>query len=199
LEAQVANLADEIAYYSHDLDDGLDSGLLSEPKLRHDVTLWRRADRQVRKDHGRLPDECRRYFIIRCLIDWQVKDVVETTERRIRDSGIKNVDEARTQLRPLVQYSPERRKLNLELRKYLYQNLYYNPEVHRPNLLAAKMLEELFRHYLAHPSEIGELSRKRGRKLGWHRAVCDYLAGMTDRYAVSIHERRFGTAAGFAH
>src|SRR5215212_2042144 len=80
LEAQVANLADEIAYYSHDLDDGLDSGMLSEPRLRNDVTVWERADKQVRREYGRLPDECRRYFIIRCLIDSQVKDVVKTTE-----------------------------------------------------------------------------------------------------------------------
>src|SRR5688572_14675627 len=65
LEAQVANLADEIAYYSHDLDDGLDSGLLSEQQLRRDVAIWHRADRKVRKEHGALPDECRRYFIIR--------------------------------------------------------------------------------------------------------------------------------------
>jgi len=198
LEAQVANLADEIAYYSHDLDDGLDSGLLSEQKLRRDVTLWKCADRQVRKDHGRLPDECRRYFITRCLIDWQVKDVVETTERSIIHSGVQTADEARIQPRPLVRYSPQRRKLNLQLRKYLYQNLYYSPEVHRPNLLAVRRLEALFHHYLAHPSDIGELSRKRGPKLGWHRAVCDYLAGMTDRYAVSTHQRLFTAEAGEA-
>ena len=195
LEAQVANLSDEIAYYSHDLDDGLDAGLLTEPKLRRDVTIWSRADRQVRREHGRLPDECRRYFIIRCLIDWQVKDVVETTERRIQDAAVNSADEVRTQPRPLVQYSPERRKLNLELRKYLYQNLYYNPLVHRPNLQAVKMLEDLFHHYVAHPSGIGELARKRGRKSGWPRAVCDYLAGMTDRYALSTHQRLFGQPA----
>ena len=78
LEAQVANLADEIAYYSHDLDDGLDSGLLTEARLRRDVHLWRDADRAVRKQHGPLPDECRRYFIIRCLIDDHVHDVVRS-------------------------------------------------------------------------------------------------------------------------
>ena len=187
----MANLSDEIAYYSHDLDDGLDSGLLTETKLRRDVTIWGRADRQVRREHGRLPDECRRYFIIRCLIDWQVKDVVETTESRIQNADVGSADEVRTQARPLVQYSPERRKLNLDLRKYLYQNLYYHPDVHRPNLQAVKMLEDLFHHYVAHPTEIGELARKRGGKSGWPRAVCDYLAGMTDRYAISTHQRLF--------
>ena len=84
LEAQVANLADEITYYSHDLDDGLDSGLLSEEQLNRDVRLWRQAARTVEREYGELADECRRYFIIRCIIDLQVKDVVTTTEKLIR-------------------------------------------------------------------------------------------------------------------
>src|SRR6185437_14306096 len=83
LEAQVANLSDEITYYSHDLDDGIDSGLLSEKELCKDVRIWRQATRTVRKEYGDLPDECRRYFIIRCIIDMQVKDVVQTTEQHI--------------------------------------------------------------------------------------------------------------------
>src|SRR5271169_3818919 len=74
LEAQVANLADEITYYSHDLDDGLDSGLLDEKKLNRDVRIWRHAARTVAKEYGSLPDEGRRYFIVRCIIDMQVKD-----------------------------------------------------------------------------------------------------------------------------
>jgi dGTPase len=99
----------------------------------------------------------------------------------------------RTQSRALVQYSPERRKLNLELRKYLYRNLYYNPEVHRPNVRAVRMLEDLFHYYLAHRSKLGEVVRRRGRKEGWHRAVCDYLSGMTDRYAMATHQSLFGS------
>src|SRR6185503_4963058 len=83
LEAQVANLADEITYYSHDLDDGLSAGLLTERRLERDVGIWSEAARCVRKAHGALPDECRRYFIIRCIIDDQVKDVVHSTEERL--------------------------------------------------------------------------------------------------------------------
>ena len=192
LEAQVANLADEIAYYSHDLDDGLESGLLSEKNLRREVSIWGRADRQVRRAHGPLPDECRRHFIIRCLIDSQARDVVETTEAKIATARIRVADDARLQLRPLVQYSPERRKLNAELRKYLYQNLYYNPAVHEPNLRAVRMLEDLFHHCLVHHAEIGDQARKRARREGWPRAVCDYLSGMTDRYAIASHQRLFG-------
>ena len=192
LEAQVANLADEITYYSHDLDDGLDSGLLSEKQLNRDVRIWRQATRMVVKEYGALADESRRYFIIRCIIDMQVKDVVETTEARIEKSGVKSADDVRLQPKALVQHSPERRELNLELRDYLYQNLYYNPVVHGPNLRAVKMLEELFKYYFKNPQQMGEQSRKRIRKEGRHRAICDYLAGMTDRYAMQEHQRVFG-------
>jgi dGTPase len=192
LEAQVANLADEIAYYSHDLDDGLDAGLLSEKELRKQVRIWRDAAKRVKQQHGDLPDECRRSFTIRCIIDGQVRDVVETSERRIRDARVKCADDVRQLAKPLVRYSDKRRRLNLELRDYLYHNLYYNREVHEPNLRAARLLEELFHHYLKHPEAVGSQSRKRASKIGLPRAVCDYIAGMTDRYALKEHERIFG-------
>jgi dGTPase len=192
LEAQVANLADEITYYSHDLDDGLDSGLLAEKELDRHVRLWRLSARIVKKEYGELAEECRRYFIIRCIIDGQVRDVVETTEKRIFNSGVKTADEVRRQSRPLVQYSSKRRELNLELRDYLSRNLYYNPVVHEPNQRAVRMMEQLFRYYLEHPQEVGAQSRKRIKKIGLHRAVCDYIAGMTDRYVILEHNRLFG-------
>ncbi|MBU6410453.1 MAG: deoxyguanosinetriphosphate triphosphohydrolase [Verrucomicrobiota bacterium] len=192
LEAQVANLADEITYYSHDLDDGLDSGLLSEKDLFQKVRVWARAARFVKREHGRLPDECRRYFIIRTVIDLQIHDVVETSEPHIRRAGVRSADDVRRFPKALVQYSPGQRRLNLQLRDYLYKNLYYNPVVHEPNRRAAKMLEQLFGHYLKHPDEIGKATRRRVNKAGLHRTVCDYLAGMTDRYVLLEHRRIFG-------
>jgi len=192
LEAQVANLADEITYYSHDLDDGLTAGLFSERQLSRDVRIWREAAQAVKKDYGVLADECRRYFIIRCIIDRQVKDVVWTTEERIRAAGVGSADEVRLQSKPLVQYSPQRRQSNLQLRDYLYKHLYYNPEVRGPNRRAVGLLEDLFKHYLEHRQQIGEQAQKRARRDGWPRAVCDYLAGMTDRYAIQEHQRVFG-------
>jgi dGTPase len=192
LEAQVANLADEIAYYSHDLDDGLDSGLLAEDHLSKNVRVWAQAARAVKKEHGALPDECRRYYTIRTIIDQQIRDVVENSERLILAAGVQSADEVRRFSKPLIQYSPERRQLNLELRKYLYKNLYYNDVVHQPNVRAVKMLGELFKYYLAHPKKIGNSSQRRLQKVGRHRAVCDYLAGMTDRYVMQECERVFG-------
>jgi dGTPase len=169
LEAQVANLADEITYYSHDLDDGLSARLLCEKKLGKDIRAWRQASVRVKKEFGELPDESRRYYIIRCIIDDQVKDVVKISEAAIAESGVKSSDDVRLQAKPLIRYSTERRLANLELRKYLYQNLYYNPEVHEPNRRAVRMLEELFRYFSERPKEIGPrsfasaLARKAGR------------------------------------
>jgi len=122
----------------------------------------------------------------------QVRDVVTTTESLIRKAGITSPDDVRRHPKSLVRYSPKRRVLNLELRRYLYRNLYFNPQVQEPNMRAVRMLEELFEYYLQNPSKLGTLSRKRIRKEGQHRAICDYLSGMTDRYAIQEHQRVFG-------
>ncbi len=195
LEAQVANLADEIAYYSHDLDDGLEAGLLAEAKLRREVYVWRAAAAAVQVQWGALPDESRRFFIIRCLIDAQVRDVVTTTARRIAAATVRSAEAVRRQPRALAQYSPQRARRNLELRDYLYTHVYYSRRVHGPNSRAVAMLRDLFGFYLAHPEVLGEQSRKRLAREGLHRAVCDYLAGMTDRYAIQEHQRWLGAEA----
>jgi dGTPase len=194
LEAQVANLADEITYYSHDLDDGLDAGLLSETALSRHVHIWARAARLVKKEYGCPPAESRRYIIIRTIIDMQLSDVIATSERLIAAAGVQSPDDVRRHARPLIQYSVERRRHNTELRRYLFKNLYYNPVVNKPHLRARQMLRDLFRYYLANPKQIGEHARRRVRKDGLYRAVCDYIAGMTDRYLMSEHARLFGAA-----
>jgi dGTPase len=189
LEAQIANLADELIYSSHDLDDGLEAGLLCEKHLTRHVPIFARALETVRREHGVLPTEVGRYFVIRCIIDSQVRDVVQTSEAAIVASGVGSADDVRRQPKPLIRYSPARRRLNNQLNKYLHKNLYSNPVVAGPNKRAGEMLEDLFRHFMAHPSRIGESARKRAPSEGWPRAICDYLAGMTDRFAIQEHER----------
>jgi dGTPase len=198
LEAQIANLADEITYYSHDLDDGLDSGLLLKKNLQRHVRIWAHAARLVNREHGNLPDECRRYFIIRTIIDLQIKDVVENSERLILAAGVQSADDVRRCAKPLIRYSAERRELNAELRRYLYKNLYFNRVVNEPHIRAKQLLRELFHFYLKHPKEVGEQSRRQTRKAGRHRVVCDYIAGMTDRYAIQEHRRLCGDTLKFA-
>ena len=160
--------------------------------MLREVRLWRDADRRVKKELGGLRDESRRYFMIRCIIDDQVRDVVQTTEALIAETGVNSADEARLFPKPLVQYSPLRQQANLQLRDYLYKNLYFNPAVHEPNQGAVQRLEALFHFYLENHDEIGDQSRQRARKEGWHRAICDYLSGMSDRYAILEHQRLLG-------
>ena len=189
LEAQVANLADEITYYSHDLDDGLDSGLLTEAQLERDIDCWKTASERIRDEHGDLPEECRHYFIIRCLIDEQVHDVVGTTEANIAAAGVASADDVRQQKNGLVAYSPARREANLQLRAYLYKNLYFSEVVSEPHKRATRLLGELFRHYQAHPGDLGPFAESMIAEHGLERSICDHLACMSDHTVISEHER----------
>lgn len=192
LETQVANIADEIAYYSHDLDDGLEAGLLDEADLYQHIEIWRDAADLVRREYGEIAGECRRHYTIRCIIDDQVRDVVLTSEALIERAKVQSADDVRRFPRALIRYSTERRQRNLRLRKYLYRNFYYHPTVHHPNRKAVRRMEELFRYLLDHPTALGEFSRGRVRRLGLHRTVCDYIAGMTDLYVIKEHDRLVG-------
>ena len=189
LEAQVANLADEITYYSHDLDDGLDSGLLTEAQLERDIDCWKNASERIRDEHGDLPEECRHYFIIRCLIDEQVHDVVGTTEANIAEAGVASADDVRRQKNGLVAYSPARREANLQLRAYLYKNLYFSEVVSEPHKRATRLLGELFRHYQAHPGDLGQFAESMIAEHGLERSICDHLACMSDHTVIREHER----------
>ncbi len=189
LEAQVANLADEITYYSHDLDDGLDSGLLTEAQLERDIDCWKNASERIRDEHGDLPEECRHYFIIRCLIDEQVHDVVGTTEANIAAAGVASADDVRRQKNGLVAYSPARREANLQLRAYLYKNLYFSEVVSEPHKRATRLLGELFRHYQAHPGDLGQFAESMIAEHGLERSICDHLACMSDHTVIREHER----------
>ena len=189
LEAQVANLADEITYYSHDLDDGLDSGLLTEAQLERDIDCWKNASKRIRDEHGDLPEECRHYFIIRCLIDEQVHDVVGTTEANIAEAGVASADDVRQQKNGLVAYSPARREANLQLRAYLYKNLYFSEVVSEPHKRATRLLGELFRHYQAHPGDLGPFAESMIAEHGLERSICDHLACMSDHTVIREHER----------
>ena len=188
LEAQVSNLADEITYYSHDLDDGLESELLSERELMQNIEIWATAANAVRETYPNAKEESRRYFIIRCIIDKEVNDVVTTTERNILELSPSSADEIRKAPQSLVNYSTDLKPLNAELRDYLYKNLYYHPAVHGPNLRAVKTLKALFELFQKSPEKMGSQAQSRRDEHGLQRAICDYLSGMTDRYVLSQAE-----------
>jgi dGTPase len=188
LEAQVADLADEITYYSHDLDDAVDFEILNPTQLEKNE-VWRRSLRAVlaRYPDAREPELHK--LIIRDIIDMEVRDLVATSAKSIAESGVQSADEVRAQPVPLIRYSNDLFQVNGDLRKFLYQNVYYDPRVSEVNRRACEMLRQVFQAYLADPDKLGETAAKRIETEGLHRTVCDYIAGMTDRYLMEEYAR----------
>ncbi len=190
LEAQVANVADEIAYYSHDLDDGLDEGLLDLDALEP-LALWSDAMRYVRKKQPRANVSALAAYAIRCLIDREVEDLLESTAANIKKAGIGSLEDVRRHPRPLVGFSPTVRTGNRELRKFLYKNVYYHPRVRSVNNRACNMLKEVFCQFVKRPTLLPLEWRRLVPDHGLHRTICDYLSGMTDRYLIRTHSALF--------
>ena len=191
LEAQIANLADEITYYSHDLDDAVDFEILTAAQLEENV-VWRRSHRVVisRYPDAREPELHK--LIIRGIIDDEVRDLITASARSIAAAGLQSADEVRSQPAPLIRYSNELFQANRALRKFLYQHVYYHPRVAEVNQRACEMLRKVFAAYIDNPKQLGETATRRIEKEGLHRTVCDYVAGMTDRYLIEEYARISG-------
>ncbi len=188
LEAQVADLADEITYYSHDLDDAVDFEILNPAQLGKNE-VWRRSLRAVLARYPDTREPELHKLIIGDIIDTEVRDLVSTSAKSIADAGMQSPDQARQQPVPLIRYSDDLFQANRDLRKFLYQNVYYDPRVSEVNRRACEMLRQVFQVYLADPDKLGETAAKRIGTEGLHRTVCDYIAGMTDRYLMEEHAR----------
>jgi dGTPase len=191
LEAQLADLADEITYYSHDLDDAVDFEILSAAQLAENE-VWRRSDRAVRARYsGALQPELHK-LIIRNIIENEVRDLIATSAKSVAQSGVQSADQVRRQPARLIRYSDELAEANRALRKFLYQNVYYHPRVSEVNRRASEMLRRVFEEYVVDPDRLGDGATRRIESEGLHRTVCDYVAGMTDRYLMEEHERIAG-------
>jgi dGTPase len=191
LEAQVADLADEIAYTNHDLDDGLRSELLDLEQLA-EVTLWREARAEVTARIGEVAPRVLRAQVIVALINRLVTDLVESTPKRVAAAAVGSVDEVRATAQRLIRFSPEIEKAKRELKCFLDRELYHHPHVVRVSERAAGILGDLFHAYREDPGRLPEHVRKRLPVDGEARAIADYVAGMTDRFAIEEHRSRFG-------
>ncbi len=190
LEGQIADVADEIAYDNHDIDDGLRSGILKEETLS-DLEVWCRARRIVEERHpGRLTPDVRKYQTIRALINEQVTDLVAATAERLAAHGIETVEDVRGCPERLVGFSDEMRALRLPLKTLLWKQLYHHYRVVRMADKAKRSITELFHLYLEKPDQLPDgLQARTAHDGDPHRAVCDYIAGMTDRYCLQEYKR----------
>jgi len=190
LETQVVDIADEIAYDNHDIDDGLTSGLIEEKGLLG-LRLWKDASKFVKKEREGLPDKIRKYQVIRRLIDTQIEDLLAASEKNIKSAEIKKVSDVRKCKKRIIAFSDSMQKKRKELRAFLMDNLYRNFRVIRMSDKARRFIGELFAVYLQKPEQLPPSDQKKIKKSGIHRVICDYIAGMTDRYALDEYKKLF--------
>ncbi len=190
LEAQIVDLADEIAYSSHDIDDGLTSGLLDFEGLS-EVPLWKRNIEKVKQHFPNLNREKMKYQAVRQIIDEQVTDLLNETVRRIEKFGAKTVEDVRKCPEELAALSPEFRPQFLEMKRYLFQNMYRHHRVTRMEAKSTKVIQELFKLYETNPDILPTTTREKikNKQEPVRRVICDYIAGMTDRYAIEEFEK----------
>jgi dGTPase len=189
IEAQIVNLADEIAYNAHDLDDGLRSGLLTSPQLV-EVPLLVALAKELGMSLERLSEFERRSFI-RELLGLIISDAITATQAQLETRQIGSLADVRAQEEPLATYSQTLQAQLNTLREFLYANLYRHHYVQRQTGKSRLLLERLFAIYTEQPGMLPPHVRKATETEGLHRAVCDYLAGMTDRFALEDYSKLF--------
>jgi dGTPase len=198
LEAQIANLADEIAYNNHDVDDGMRAGLI-EVKQLLDVPLFRTQYEAVTKQYGEISERRLVHEVIRRMINLVCVDLIRTTEANIASARPESIDDVRRRAKPLAAMSDDVRAEHLALKKFLNEHVYQHHKVQRMTSKARRVITQLFDAFLAdekllppeHRAPVGAGEKKAVSEATRARAVADYIAGMTDRYAILEHRRLF--------
>jgi dGTPase len=195
LEAQLVNIADEIAYNNHDVDDGLRSGLLALGQLKP-IALFAGQYDEVLQRYPDIPPRRAIYETIRRMINQVVTDLIENSRRRIAQSGIQDIEDVRRHPEPLIAYTPEVSEKSRELKRFLRQNLYAHERVTRMMGEAVQIVRQLFEAFMKDasllPPQYQEKLRQPNGAGAQARIVADYIAGMTDRYAMREHARLLG-------
>jgi dGTPase len=191
LEAQLCNLADEIAYNAHDIDDGVRSGLLTLQQFEA-VPLFARFREEALREYPQLAARRDRRLLfesLRRMLSQQVYDVIEATRAELAQRALSSADEVRRQPTSVLRFSHAIREASTQLKRFLFEHLYRHPQVTDTTDRAKRVVQELFDAYLQRPQEMSEGFADAVER---HRAVADYIAGMTDRFAIREHARLTG-------
>lgn len=190
LEAQLIDIADEIAYNNHDIDDGLQAGYIHLQDLE-ELSLWRAVRRHVKERFSHIQEPEYSLQTISYLISYLVNDLIQTTAANIRRQGVQSTADVRACDSWLVGLSPEVARQNRELKRFLHQHLYRHEKVERMKVKTARFLRALFHSYADYPSLLPLAYRQRFAADGKLRVICDYIAAMTDRFALDEYRRLF--------
>jgi len=190
LEAQIVDAADAIAYDNHDIDDSLKAGLITMEELR-ETALWRMIEELLHRGYGDLEPRLFRYQGVRHLINFLISDLVRATEKRLKKFSIETVEDVRACEVKLVDFSDEVAEMKEELEKFLQERVYNHHHVVRMTQKAERFVRDLFCAYVEEPRQLPPEWRRWADKVGLKRAVADYIAGMTDRFAQEEHIRLF--------
>jgi len=190
LECQIVNLADEIAYNCHDIDDGLASNILKEEELNQ-VDLWAQLRQEVTKEFSNLNAFQLRNQVVRKMIDSQVSDLINETTRRLGKYHINSLEDVRNFEEGLLSFSQEMKKKNSQLKMFLFDNMYRHYRMIRMADKAKRITRQLFDVYLNDVDQLPPTTRSRVREGNRMQAICDYIAGMTDRYALLEYKKLF--------
>jgi dGTPase len=197
LEAQLANFADEIAYNNHDVEDGIRAGLITVEQLQT-VPLFREYHGQVRDKYPALGGRRQVYEILRRMINHLVTDLIDSSAVRLGASAVRSIEEVRSLPGPLIGFSDRTRESNHALKSFLRERVYKHYKVRRMTAKARRVVRELFDAFFLDPTLMPDEHEATGSRLesvhgpaGRARAVADYIAGMTDRYAILEHRRLF--------
>ncbi len=190
LEAQIVNLADEIAYTTADLDDGLRSGMIV-PEQLIDIDFWQLVTQELKINPLRGFSDMDRHRIIRRLVGKEVNDVIAATQQQLEQHQIKSMEDIRTLSHNIVVHSDNVKQLDRQLKDFLFKNLYNHWRVMRMDHKARRFIGELFGAYVSSPIILPTSVQERLKNRALPRTACDYIAGMTDRFALKEHDRLF--------
>lgn len=190
LEAQIIDLADEIAYNNHDIDDGLKAGFIKLEDLSV-VPLWQKTWLKVGDKFSGLDERRQTLQTISHLIGQLIHDLVNTTKKNLAENNIQSIEDVRCQTTNLARFSAQMQAENHELKKFLYKKLYRHHKVERMRIKAERFLSLLFENYIKTPTLLPEKYQLRFDAIGTERVICDYIASMTDRYAQDEYKRLY--------
>ena len=190
LEAQIVDLADSIAYDNHDIDDSLKAGLIMESDLE-EIELWRYAKEKVKEQYGDLGKDLEKSHAVKYLIDLEVTDLIEHTQSKLEKMKIKTTNDVQQCKERLVSFSPGLDKKKQELQVFLQNNVYNHYRVARMADKARRFVEDLFKTFIENPMQLPPEYQKWIEKEGLYQGVCDYIAGMTDRFAQDEYLKLF--------